>query len=169
MKNKKAFTLTELLFVVVIVGVLTAVAVPQYQKMIERTRAMNAYAIMESIREAVDNYRVGTQNPVIGDLREWLDIEYPVFKCNKDNYTQEEKYNGTCGQGFIYKATAYDADTYSISAERFGIGSQGFNGGNGYTLSYSIGSTLKPVPESYKKWTFYCGSQPFCKDLPAYR
>ncbi|WP_428038694.1 type IV pilin protein, partial [Candidatus Avelusimicrobium faecicola] len=38
-RNKKGFTLVEILTVVLIVGVLSAVALPQYRRAVERSRA----------------------------------------------------------------------------------------------------------------------------------
>ena len=43
MNNKRrGFTLLELIMVIVIIGVLAALAVPQYSKMVEKARAASA-------------------------------------------------------------------------------------------------------------------------------
>ena len=49
MKNKQGFTLIELLTVVLIIGILTAVALPQYQTVIARSRISEAQSIMRTI------------------------------------------------------------------------------------------------------------------------
>ncbi len=52
MKNKKAFTLIEMLTVVLIVGILTAVALPQYSRAIKKSRATEAVAMLRVIHDS---------------------------------------------------------------------------------------------------------------------
>jgi len=49
---KKGFTLIELLVVVLIIGILAAIAVPQYQKTVERSRAAEAMLIVSTLAKA---------------------------------------------------------------------------------------------------------------------
>ncbi|MDD7578242.1 MAG: prepilin-type N-terminal cleavage/methylation domain-containing protein, partial [Elusimicrobia bacterium] len=51
MKNKKkAFTLTELLVVVIVIGVLSAVVLPKFSKVIETRKTTEAEELMASVR-----------------------------------------------------------------------------------------------------------------------
>ena len=52
----KGFTLLELLVVVVIVGILASVALPQYHKAVERSRAAEAMAIGKTIIESQNRF-----------------------------------------------------------------------------------------------------------------
>ena len=59
MKNndcKNAFTLVELLVVVLIIGILAAVALPQYRKAVEKSKAMEALVVLKAVAQAADAY-----------------------------------------------------------------------------------------------------------------
>lgn len=57
MNHKKGFTLTELLAVVIILSILTAIAVPQYTKAIKRAEAANTLISLKAVFEAARRYR----------------------------------------------------------------------------------------------------------------
>lgn len=74
--NKKGFTLIELLVVVLIIGILAAVALPQYFKAVEKSRATEALSIMGSVAAAMERARlVSSQNKYPKSLGS-LDIEF---------------------------------------------------------------------------------------------
>jgi prepilin-type N-terminal cleavage/methylation domain-containing protein len=55
-KSKGGFTLIELLVVVLIIGILAAIAVPQYFKVVEKGKAAEAMTTLDSIRGAQERY-----------------------------------------------------------------------------------------------------------------
>ncbi len=84
MKNQtRGFTLIELLVVVLIVGILAAVAVPQYQKAVEKSRLAEVWANLNALHKAAATMEMTTGLDVWGEenapkLNE-LDVELTGF------------------------------------------------------------------------------------------
>lgn len=53
---KKGFTLLELLVVVLIIGVLAGIALPQYRKSVEKAKLAEALLSFKTIKESVERY-----------------------------------------------------------------------------------------------------------------
>ena len=53
---KRGFTLIELLVVVLIIGILSSVALPQYQKSVDRTKGVEALTVAKAIADAENVY-----------------------------------------------------------------------------------------------------------------
>ncbi len=83
--NIGGFTLIELLMVVLIIGILAAVAVPQYQKAVEKSKAIQGMALVKSLAQAAQAYYLanGTYATSTDQLDVSLsDAQKEEFYCN---------------------------------------------------------------------------------------
>ena len=115
---KKGFTLIELLVVVLIIGILSAVAMPQYTKAVEKARAAEAFVILKDMHQKSHLYELsGGSNfscPSFEDVGIELGGMTPVafsgenMLCNKHwcylNHEADLTGGGACQPGL---ASAY--------------------------------------------------------------
>ena len=101
---KKGFTLIELLVVVLIIGILAAIAVPQYQKAVIKSRFANLKLMVSSVVKAQEEYYLAT-----GDYTnemKYLSIDLPL---ENEKYTCA--FNGKiafgCNNGLMYYQSFY--------------------------------------------------------------
>ncbi len=104
--SKKGFTLVELLMVVIIIGILVTLAVPNYYRSVERAKAGKAKAAMDGIRKAELQYRAFNDeytNTLDPDLTDF-DLPGDLQDGNDSDWT--------------YTITQNTTDTLEITATR---------------------------------------------------
>ena len=148
--KRGGFTLIELLVVVLIIGILAAVAVPQYQKAVEKARLSEAVSTVLSLQKAIDLYVLTNGKPrenisFLGwaDAQKVLDIDFDSFSSSK-NFV----YAAACSNYYCYVTafrtqngdpdgeTEYSLATYNDEENRW------INQCLYYKSTYPYGETL---------------------------
>ena len=118
---KKAFTLIELLVVVLIIGILTAIVLPQYQKIVEKSRMAEAIIIVNAIVKAQHVFYL--TNGRYAEHNELSSLDIDIFgKKTKNNRIQSQYFEYSTGGisgSNIAKANRFPKDkTYYLSVTK---------------------------------------------------
>ena len=83
--NKKGFTLIELMVVVLIIGILAAIALPQYRKVVEKSKVAEAVITLKYMRERGHEFMLAHDTWEYPLTNEKLGIEFPSnWECMED-------------------------------------------------------------------------------------
>jgi len=154
-RNEQGFTLVELLIVVIILGILAAVAIPQFGSSTDDARLQSLNSNLATLRSAVELYY--QQHG-----------EYPGF--NKDTGPGSEDPEGSAGNmppNFLSQLTLYTDQTGAKVATK----TAGYDYGpylkksslpvnpcnNLSTVKCVNGGSLNPAQTSDTGWLFRCG------------
>lgn len=137
--NKKGFSLMEMLTVVIIVGILSSVAIPQYRKIMEKGRFTKAQAMAKSLYDSCERLvaEFGVES--------WVDL--PATRKQMDDLD-------VVGQGIL---------PIGFSFTESAVVGKGF----AYSISGNCGVNIKKTAGNYRAEFNYTGTEFTCTPLQA--
>ena len=131
---KAGFTLIELLVVVLIISILAAIALPQYQKAVEKTRASQGIATLKVLYEAGQAYYLehGVYPSKFSDLEVQLPCE------GNERWSTQVPNTSACSMG-EWSFQTYNSTSKGIYAGRI----KGKYAGTGFIMWYV--NSISPI------------------------
>lgn len=127
LRRKKAFTLIELMIVVLIVGILSAIAMPGYSEYVRRSKAADAVSQLSSLKVKAEQF--------FGDRRTYTDFcatnsvagattasKYFSLTCTADDTSYQLTMTGIAAQntsGYKFTVDNTNARTSQIEGNNF--------------------------------------------------
>lgn len=127
MIRRKGFTLTEILVVVVIVGILAALAIPRYIKSVETGRKEEAKVNLQLVLTGQRLYRLDHGHYASAGGINIMSGGAVCTVCGKRHYYIDDP-NALAGRYFTYAITAGAAKTFTAQATRKAPAPPGYKG-----------------------------------------
>jgi general secretion pathway protein G len=112
-KKQEGFTLVELMIVIIILAILTAIAVPSYMVLRDRARVAAAQSEMKNIATALEMYNADQDKYPEGDAEAMIAALEGPSMGGGEPYMKPVPANDPWGDPYVYASA--DGNTYTLT------------------------------------------------------
>ena len=141
-RNTKGFTLVEILIVVIILGILAAIVIPQFTNASENAKGSSLYTQLQTIRSQLELYQVQhngdypTLAQLWGNMTSKTDVDGTVNASGDFGpYLQQSPVNPFTNSSTVVAASPAATDGWVYTASSGGITAVGFDESTGVFTS----------------------------------
>ena len=153
-KNAKGFPLIELMIVVAIIGILAAIALPQYNKYLARTQVAEAFALLGPVKQALTLYYQENgafpDQPNMNDRHDVLGIPRPAEYDTAD-YVQQIRVKRNSGRVQVRFDNEGNGVNALIARRRFDLRPVESSGVITSWFCIPVGGAARRIDEAYIK------------------
>lgn len=135
MKNKKGFTLSETLIVIILIATMAAVAIPQYKKLLESRKSMEAEAVLSVVR--TEQERLCAQGKAYASIS---NLSHLIPSAGTSFFTYSD---GDNGESLV--ATRKDTYSYALKMSTYRDGRICCTGTDCSKINYPLCSSFTPT------------------------
>lgn len=129
----KGFTLIELLVVVLIIGILASVALPQYEAVVEKSRATEALVNAKAILDAMQRHDQEFPGETVTNCQQIADVQLKGGRWgNNCNNPATNACTSDSQRAFVTTNFCYTINNGSLTVNR-----RGGNNDHTYTITYA--------------------------------
>ena len=151
LRNRKGFTLVELMIVVAIIGILAAIAIPNFLQFRLKAKTSEAKSNLGAIRSTQVAYYaewdtwVGNQTPVPIAVRAGDPAKQPWIPAGS---VSRFSILGFAPEGNVFFSYNLEGNDYPIATAGFTGNAEGDLDGDGSTSTYTISSNTSEITKS---------------------
>ncbi len=166
MKNKLGFTLIEMLVVVLIIGILAGIALPQYTRAVEKAKVAQALITLKYMKDRGQEFMLQHSLSEDSDLSDFIPITNDLLgiELPSDWECEYDEDEWCCSNEWCFANTAASFGYY-VTGGLIPTTPVGIRIKNGTTIDNIAEGTIYHLEHDMNGKLYCCGDEKYCKAI----